>query len=99
MPDFLNDDIISAIFEHFDVDETDDLHLLVKRRALACSARVCRLFFTPAIRVLWRRLEDLFPLLFLLSAFIKVGESQSLGDLYVSAYLTRMVIDSRPAAS
>lgn len=60
-----------------------------RRRSLASAARVCKVFYEPALRVLWRQLESLVPFFSLLSSFTKVreGVEQPFGwdprDIYV----------------
>ena len=75
------------IFSHFDPEAVWNLEH-ENKRMLASLAVVCRDFHQPAVRILWRTLDTIFPLLELLSTFVKVrtmergyGGSE---DLYVS---------------
>ena len=53
-------DIVFSIFEEFDPLNREDV------RACANAARVCRLLYEPASRVVWRRLSSLAPLWYIL---------------------------------
>ncbi|KAI0753447.1 hypothetical protein C8Q80DRAFT_1351706 [Daedaleopsis nitida] len=53
-------------------DKPEDIRDRVElRRTLACSARVCQIFYEPALNVLWCALDNLVPLLRLLPGFEK----------------------------
>ena len=79
----LNQDVLFPICEFLDLEDPVDLEKDVKRETLARCARVCKAFYLPAIRVLWRRLYDLFPLLFLLPSFKKIEPNHDV-EVYVS---------------
>ena len=88
MSDFLNEDVLCAIFEQFDLHGGSGIYTtpdVATQATLAHSARVCKAFYEPAIRVLWRRLEDCYPLFALLPQLMKVDEGNlRYGDTYVS---------------
>ncbi len=78
------DDVLRIIFEELEVPapaasgtyhrlgwETDTV--LENRRTLSRAACVCKAFYGHAVRVLWRHLDDLVPLLHLLSTFAEIG--------------------------
>lgn len=76
MSNLLNEDILCTIYEHFD-QSWDGINVSGKQEAenqeaLARSARVCKAFYEPSVRVLWRRLEALFPLLCLIPTFTQI---------------------------
>ncbi|RPD56084.1 hypothetical protein L226DRAFT_571922 [Lentinus tigrinus ALCF2SS1-7] len=75
----LHEDILHAVFNQFDLDLDNG----EKRRTLARSARVCKAFHGPAIRVLWRRLEDIIPLFRILPSFVNVGRKERGDELYM----------------
>ncbi|KAI0325902.1 hypothetical protein GY45DRAFT_176273 [Cubamyces sp. BRFM 1775] len=75
-------DILEEVFEwlilipgrkHNKHNQKKDEHH-VGRRALAHCARVCKVFFQPAVRVLWARLDSVFPILNTLPSLIMVSE-------------------------
>ncbi|KAI0654049.1 hypothetical protein C8Q70DRAFT_543168 [Cubamyces menziesii] len=59
-------DILDEVFERVirmdDAKADSDHRHHVGRRALAHCARVCKVFFKPAVRVLWARLDSVLPL-------------------------------------
>ncbi|KAH9924897.1 uncharacterized protein B0H18DRAFT_1010658 [Fomitopsis serialis] len=67
-------DILCAIFEEFAVERHERRQRPARRRDLARSARVCKAFTEPALRVLWRVLPGVEPLLRLLSCVRKVEQ-------------------------
>ena len=86
-----NDDLLHTIFDHLDpVPYPDyDAEGIQRRMTLISLATVCRDFHQPAMRVLWRVLDTIFPLLELFSSFVKVRTIVNSGDrktenLYVS---------------
>ncbi|KAI0718171.1 hypothetical protein C8T65DRAFT_737409 [Cerioporus squamosus] len=81
--DNLNEDILHAIFKCLDRTGWLDFDYGAKRRTLARSARVCKAFHRPAIRVLWQRLEDLIPLFRILPSFAQVGPDGSGGEVFM----------------
>ena len=82
-----NSHILTDIFEYFNSDDRRDVndHL----PAWARAARVCVAFHGPAIRLLWRKLDSVVPLLNLLrSSFTKVKDVDVGGvGIYVSNHL------------
>ncbi len=85
-----NSDILSVIFEHFDSNDPRGVNDSIPP-AWARAARVCVAFHEPAIRLLWRSLDSVVPLLNLLpSSFTRVrevatGEGEKMTyDIYVS---------------
>ncbi|KAI0767345.1 hypothetical protein C8Q74DRAFT_1370150 [Fomes fomentarius] len=76
MFDPLNGDILFSIFENLDYVGPIDMDITLKQKTLACSARVCQAFYLPAIRILWRRLEDLIPLLSVLCPLQRSGRKE-----------------------
>ena len=79
----LNQDVLFSICEFLDLEDLVDWEKDVKQETLARCARVCKAFYLPAIRVLWRRLYDLFPLLSLLPSFKKIEPNHGV-EIYVS---------------
>ncbi|RDX48890.1 hypothetical protein OH76DRAFT_638202 [Lentinus brumalis] len=76
------DDVLRMIFEELEVPAPasgthhllgDSDTVLENRRTLGRAACVCKAFYGHAVRVLWRHLDDLVPLLHLLSSFAEVG--------------------------
>ncbi|KAI0336593.1 hypothetical protein GY45DRAFT_1332712 [Cubamyces sp. BRFM 1775] len=72
-------DILDEVFIWFDIANffgafncVDDDRICT----LARSARVCKAFFQPAIRVLWRRLEYVTVIFHTLPSFVKVHEDK-----------------------
>ncbi|KAI9062618.1 hypothetical protein FKP32DRAFT_814087 [Trametes sanguinea] len=90
-----NIDILDAIFSHFEyssfhaIEDTPDAvakHIstnhgndVTRTTTLAHSARVCKTFSEPALRILWRQLPDVFPLLRLLPSLYRVQENVPTG--------------------
>ncbi|KAL7280560.1 hypothetical protein ACG7TL_005493 [Trametes sanguinea] len=93
-----NIDILDAIFVYFDyapfhgIEETPNKvaqHLsrnyevdVTRTKTLAHLVRVCKAFSEPALRVLWRQLHDVFPLLRLLPSLYQVQENVPSGRRY-----------------
>ena len=78
---FPSDDVLRIIFEQLEIPASNTngiakSELLEAQRTLALSARVCKTFHGHAIRVLWRHLDNLFPLFSLLSSFVQVAEDE-----------------------
>ena len=75
------------IFSHFDPEAVWNLER-ENKRMLVSLAVVCRDFHQPGVRFLWRTLDTIFPLLELLSTFVKVRTTErgygGSEDLYVS---------------
>ena len=57
-----------------------------RSKSLARCARVCRGLHLPSLRILWRRLQDTFPLLNLFTGLhaVKAEAVRGVVDLYVS---------------
>ena len=91
-----NSDILSLIFKHFDSnDPREDLP------AWARAARVRVAFHEPAIRLLWRKLDSVIPLLSLLpTSFTRVkdvDETEGRKAAYVGISISRS-LDERPGS-
>ncbi|TBU58078.1 hypothetical protein BD310DRAFT_927940, partial [Dichomitus squalens] len=67
-------DVLTRIFEGVaSIDALYGDHNLIRKRTLASAARVCVAFHEPAMRLLWRNLDSLHPLLAPLTSYIRVG--------------------------
>ncbi len=92
----LSDDVLRMIFEQLELPPPASSTLrapllpVESRRTLARSACVCKAFYGHAVRVLWRHLDDLIPLLQLLSSFAKVGERTRHGGYAYDTYVSDM---------
>ncbi|TBU58073.1 hypothetical protein BD310DRAFT_927928 [Dichomitus squalens] len=83
-----NFDIISLILRHSDVPDGYAPH--VGQLSLARAARVCVAFYEPAIRLLWRCLSNIVPLLSLLpSSLMKVREDEEDKEGKYDTYMHR----------
>ncbi|KAI1788848.1 hypothetical protein LXA43DRAFT_608598 [Ganoderma leucocontextum] len=60
----LNEDVLHLIFGHL-----DDLK---RGKSLVNAAMTCKDFYQPALQIIWRNLDDLFPLFKLFSTFMVV---------------------------
>ncbi|KAH9887322.1 hypothetical protein C8Q73DRAFT_260760 [Cubamyces lactineus] len=72
-------DILDEVFIWFDLANFFNAFNCVdddRTRALARSARVCKAFFQPAIRVLWRRLENAVVIFHTLPSLLQVSEDK-----------------------
>ena len=68
-----NQDILSLIFQHFDLQPGSET-VAQTRKDLFSAAKTCKAFVEPALDSLWRVLPSLLPLLMLLpSAEVKNG--------------------------
>lgn len=65
----LNADVLHIIFGHLD-DPAEPSNQ--RGKALVNAAMTCKNFYQPALRVIWRKLDDLFPLFKLFSSFVMV---------------------------
>ncbi|KAJ7912971.1 hypothetical protein B0H13DRAFT_2005647 [Mycena leptocephala] len=63
-----NKNLLARILDHIS-SETDCHNLKAQRRAFLCIALTCKVLCKSAIKFLWRRLDNLLPLLRLLSSF------------------------------
>ena len=63
----LNGDVLRIIFCH-----VDNIQGKQRGRALVNAAMTCKDWYQPALCTIWRRLDDLFPLFELFSAFVTV---------------------------
>ena len=87
-----HEDLLHTIFDYFDFELClgwEAAEGIQRRMTLISLATVCRDFHQPAMRVLWRVLDTIFPLLELFSSLVKVRTIVNLGDrktenLYVS---------------
>jgi len=82
-----NPDLLERIFEH--LDQASDIVLpsdfrQIQKKDLLSLSLTSRTFSTPAIRVLWRRMETLRPLFLLLPTLQMEEDGDSIYD-YVSA--------------
>ncbi|KAI0718170.1 hypothetical protein C8T65DRAFT_639233 [Cerioporus squamosus] len=96
------DDVLRMIFEQLelpalapgtDPDSTRRDALLESRRTLGRSACVCKAFYGHAVRVLWRHLDDLLPVLRLLSSFTEVGENSKSATYMLCENITSTEFD------
>ncbi|KAI0823999.1 hypothetical protein BC628DRAFT_1381053 [Trametes gibbosa] len=77
-----NDDILDEIFGCFQLLHISQGYRSTiavsenyrRRVTLAHLARVCTVFYEPAVRTLWRRLSNISPLLNLLHSSVSLGE-------------------------
>ncbi len=78
----LNEDVLHIIFGHL-----DNLRWDQRGTSLVNAAMTCKDFYQPALRVIWRKLDDLFPLFKLFSTFGAVRvitEGKREREIYVS---------------
>jgi hypothetical protein len=81
--------LLRAIFEHL-IDAKDERDVVVHARSqLLRLATCCKAFSEPALDLLWRKMDDLLPLLKILPSFERVG------DAYVRVLPPREVFDKR----
>jgi hypothetical protein len=95
-----NQDILSLIFQHFDL-QPGSRTVAQTRKYLFSAAKTCKAFVEPALDSLWRVLPSLLPLLLLLpSAEIKNGHYVSFlkipCPLLSSTYFLMKFIDELP---
>ncbi|KAJ6565935.1 hypothetical protein DFH09DRAFT_1472772 [Mycena vulgaris] len=64
----LNSDLLEEILRHFRT-MSDRQHLKTQRQSLLSLGLTCKAFSPSAMKFLWRRLNNLLPLLFLLPSF------------------------------
>ncbi|KAJ7601550.1 hypothetical protein DFH06DRAFT_1262085, partial [Mycena polygramma] len=70
-----NPDLIAEILGHlFDSSRLDHVDRKAERCSLLCSALMCRAMSPSAVKLLWRRLDNLVPLLRLLPSFTRANE-------------------------
>ncbi|KAJ7938726.1 hypothetical protein B0H13DRAFT_2301361 [Mycena leptocephala] len=67
-----NSDLLDKIMDHV-ASPQDPSHLAAKRKCLWSAALTCKAFLPSATRSLWRRLDNLLPLLQLLPSFTARG--------------------------
>ncbi|KAJ7624102.1 hypothetical protein DFH06DRAFT_756897 [Mycena polygramma] len=73
----LNSDLLEEIMGHVSsVQDQEDLK--AARRSLFSMARTCTAFSPSAVKFLWRRLDNLSPLLHLLPCFRNIGHTYAL---------------------
>ena len=89
-------DILDEVFERVirmdDAKADSDHRHHVGRRALAHCARVCKVFFEPAVRVLWAQLDSVLPLFHTLPSLKSYDRNVRPRRTYVS-----VSIDSSPS--
>ena len=73
-----NEDILSLIFQHFDLQPGSQT-VAQTRKDLFSAAKTCKVFVEPALDSLWRVLPSLLPLLLLLPS------AEVNNDRYVSS--------------
>ena len=61
----MNEDILHAIFEHFDI-QPNSYRVAQARKDLLSAAKTCKAFIEPALNSLWRVLPSFLLLLLLL---------------------------------
>ena len=73
-PALVTSDVLIHIFEGLLATDTQDENGdRIGRQTLARLARVCVAFHEPSMRLLWRHLDSLHPLLSLLTSYVRVG--------------------------
>ena len=85
-PALVTSDVLIHIFEELLATDTlDENGCRIGSQTLARLARVCVAFHEPSMRLLWRHLDSLHPLLSLLTSYVRVGWKDT-EEIYVSNF-------------